>query len=71
MKHISKIKSTKLGFDPDQKEQIEFEEYCDFTADLELEKASKEYNYLLNLPMSTLTMEKVSHINKQIKQKKE
>ena len=48
MKHITKIKSTKLGWKPDEVATIEIEEYCTFGEKNEVEKASKEYNYLLN-----------------------
>jgi len=55
MKHIAKVKSTKLGYKPDEVEVIEMVEYCDFDKNDQIDKASKEYNYLLNLPMWSLT----------------
>ena len=70
MKHIAKIKSTKLGYDPNKVEEIEVEEYCNFNKRDQLDKITKEYNYLLNMSLWSLTTEKVQELTKQIEVKK-
>lgn len=62
MKLITKIKSTKLGYDPNEAEEIEIEEYCDLGQGDKYEKLIKEYNYLLNMSMWSLTTEKVNEL---------
>jgi hypothetical protein len=64
MKHITKIKSTKLGYDPNKVEEIEVEEYCNFNKRDQLDKITKEYNYLLNMSLWSLTSEKVEELTK-------
>lgn len=63
MKHITKVKSTKLGYNPNDADEIEIVEYCDFNTDkVKNEKLIKEYNYLLNMSMWSLTKEKINEI---------